>query len=60
MKPRAFNLHPGESPAAAIGRLHRYIRQLQPGIKPVPKAASRANLRLVERAGKRNHLRLVK
>lgn len=59
MKPRAFNLHPNETPAAAIGRLHRYIRQLHPGIQPVPKAVSRSNLRRMEHHTK-PFLRLVK
>ncbi len=60
MKPRAFKLHPGESPSLAIGRMYRYIRELKQDYKPTPKAKSRANLKLVDRAGQRRHLRLVK
>lgn len=60
MKPRAFKLHPGESTSLAIGRMYRYIRGLKQDYKPVPKAKSRTNLRLVEKAAQRRHLRLVK
>lgn len=60
MKPRAFKLHPGESASLAIGRMYRYIRELKRGYQPAPKAKSRANLRLVEKAGQHSHLRLVK
>jgi hypothetical protein len=62
MKQRAFHLHPGESSSAAIGRLHRYIRQIQPDYQPPPKAVSRTNLRRLERLQNpaRPPLKLVK
>lgn len=55
MKPRAFHLNPGESPEAAIGRLHRYIRELKPGYQPQSHYAGRQQMNQAKR-----HLRLVK
>jgi hypothetical protein len=55
MKPREFSLRPGESPEAAIGRLYRHIRRLQPDYKPQRHYASRLQIKKAHR-----HLRLVK
>lgn len=52
MKP-TMNLKPGESPAAAIIRLYKHIRRLDPGHKPGSHYAGKAMAR-------RAHLRVVK
>lgn len=55
MKPRAFTLRHGESPEAAIGRLHRHIRRLQPDYKPQSQYAGRLQMKRAQR-----YLRVVK
>lgn len=55
MKPRAFHLRPGEPPASAIGRLHRYIREIKPDYQPIKHAQTARQLKKAER-----YLRLVK
>ena len=55
MKPRAFNLHPGESPSAAIGRLHRFIRESQSNYKPQSRYSAKVQQKKVLR-----NLHLVK
>lgn len=55
MKPRAFHLRPGETTESAIGRLHRYIRELKPDYQPAKRAQPARQMKKIER-----HLRLVK